>query len=226
VKKVCKINRQYRYGIALLLGLFFCNTLVIHAQYFNPKGVLAIDLSIPTNERNLALRNTMEGLVHTGIAYQYNVWKGMTIGGGVNYSFFKADHFALQSSMGRGGMHMPAGHLKLGYEKFTTERFAMYGGLRGGYSAIVVVNDSCTAMMDQPFQTYAPFLELQFEITMLTESNGQDGFNIGLGYSFYFETYNRDFLCREDLPTILDEHTQGIIRFLSIGFGYKYFFQK
>jgi len=215
---------KLRFYILLLLGVLV--SISGNAQYFKPKGSIYVETTIPTNEKNLAFQNTMEGLFHGGIGYQHSIWKGLTLGAGVNYSFFKINQFSLGQSIGNGGMHIPAVHLKIGYEKFTTERVSFYGGIRGGMSSIHVVNDSCEANLGGPYQTYTPFVEALFELTILTESGSQDAFNLSLGYSLYFKEYNADFLCRETLTGLIPEASDGIIRFLSIGFGYRYYFDK
>ena len=211
---------------SVFIYIFWLTSVNVNGQHFEPKGVIAVDISIPTNERNVAFERTMEGLFHGGIGYQHSVWKGFAVGAGVNYSFFKANQFSLKQTIGRGGLHLPGVHLKLGYEKFTTDRFSFYGGVRGGLASAIVVNDSCKLNTGKSFQALSPFLELQFEITVLTEQNSPDGFNINLGYSFYFNEYNASYLCRHQLPGIIDEDTNGILRFLSFGFGYRFYFQK
>ena len=210
-----------------ILLLFFTGLSgALCAQYSAPKSSLYVETTIPANERNRAFENTMEGLFHGGIGYQRPVWQGLTVGAGVNYSFFKINQFSLSKKIGTGGMHIPGVHVKVGYEKFTTDRVSLYGGIRGGVSSIYVFNDSCEANLGGPFQTYVPFTELLVELNVLTEVASQDAFNINLGYSFYFKEYNAEFLCRQNLSGLPQEYSDGIIRFLSFGFGYKYYFEK
>ncbi len=195
-----------------------------YGQYFNPKGSIYVSVCIPTKEKNVAFNRTMEGLFHGDLGYQHAIWKGLTIGGGVNYSFFSINRFALSQTIGTGGMHLPSVHAKLGYEKFTTERVSLYGGIKGGYSSIYVVNDSCTKNLGKAYNTSTPFLELEVALNVLTETDSQDGFNITFGYSFYFKEYTPDFLCRDNFTSLLPEHSDGIIRFFSVGFGYRHYF--
>ena len=132
----------------------------------------------------------------------------------------------MNQTIGRGGMHIPGIHLKVGYEKFTTERVSFYGGVRGGIGSIYVVNDSCEAKLNGPYQVYTPFVEGLFELNVLTDVGSPDAFNINFGYSFYFKEYNADFLCRDHLTGLVPESANGIIRFFSFGFGYKYYFER
>ncbi len=193
-------------------------------QSFDPTGSLYVETTIPTNEKNLAFASTMEGLFHGGVGYQYAIWNGLTIGGGVNYSFFKINQFSLNQTIGRGGMHIPGLHLKVGIEKFTTDRVSFYAGVRGGISSIMVVNDSCEVKLGGPFQVFSPFIQGQFEINVLTDQTSSDAFNINLGYSIYFREYDETYLCRENLTGLIPESTEGLIRFFNFGFGYKYYF--
>lgn len=208
----------------IILFSFLLNVVDVNCQIIKPTGALVVDVSIPTKGKNATFGKTMEGLFHGGIGYRHNVYKGLNIGAGLNYSFFISNKISLNQTMGGGGTHIPGAHLKIGYEKFTTNRVSFYGGLKPGYGALIVENDSCELSIGGPSVNYAPFLELQFEINMLTDLGSSDAFNILMGYSFYFTEFNQDFLCRSYLPGILPENSLGLTRFFNIGFGYRYYF--
>ncbi len=214
-------------GILLIFGIFWLSTNFLFAQSLTPKGSLYVDVTIPTNERNRAFEQTMEGLFHGSIGYQRNVYKGLTIGAGVNYTYFTMNRFAFNSTIGTGGAHLPAVHLKLGYEKFTTDRVSLYGGLKVGYGDFIAMSDSCL-LNGGNGRTQHPslFIAPQIEVNFLTELGSSDAFNAIIGYSIYFQEYNASYLCRESFPGFIPEYSQGLLRFLNFGFGYKYYFAK
>ena len=199
---------------------------IVMAQTMDQKGSLFVDVTIPTNERNISFNRTMEGLFHGGIGYQHNVYNGFTIGVGVNYSYFVMNRVEFSSTIGEGGTHLPTGYLKLGYEKFTTDRVSLYAGLKAGYSNVMIFSDSCSIKLDGPFQQGAVYLSPQVEINVLTEINSPSAFSMILGYSWFFHEYTPSSICWSTFPGYLEEHSQGYLRFLNFGFGYKHYFGK
>ena len=212
---------QKIFFIVLLLSCFQSQ-----AQIISPKGSLFVDVTIPTNEQNRAFSRTMEGLLNGAIGYQYNVYKGLTVGLGAKYSYFTANRVEFNGTIGGGGTHIPGGFLKLGYEKFTTDRVSLYAGVKAGYANIMVINDSCQVKLGGAFQRGTVFIEPQIEINILTELGASSAFNMIVSYAWNLQEYNSDFLCRSSFPGFIPEYSTGYIRYLSVGFGYKHYFGK
>jgi len=211
--------------LAFSLMTFTFNAKSQSFSYAEPKASFSVDLGIPTSERNLTFNNVLEGLFHGGLGYQYNVYKGLSLGVGANFSYFSNNRFSLNSSIGKGGLYMPGINMKVSYEKFTTERFSFNIGMRGGYSYMISVNDSSKIKLGGPFIAQCFFVEPQLEMLLTTEKGSPDGFSLVLGYSFYFKEYNAEFLSRDFLVGLSQEASQGITRFFSLGFGYRYYFK-
>lgn len=211
-------------GFRLLLVLVLTSAFV-HGQnkVFEPQGSISVDLGIPAQGKNESFRNVMNGLFNGGINYQHNVFKGLTIGVGAKYSFFIVNSFALGNVEWRGGLHTPAVYGKIGYEKFITDRFSLNFGVKSGYAMQFSTGDSCKVKLGGPYQENAFFLEPQLELLLLTDKNSSDGFSFVLGYNMIFSEFGPQFLCMETLPNSVPEHYEGITRYLTIGFGYRYY---
>jgi hypothetical protein len=207
----------------IIICLFF-TTLNVNAQYLNPKGSLSVDVGIPTAERNIAFSRVLEGLFNGGIGYQYNIYKGLTIGAGLKYSFFVNNRFALNKTVGKGGLHIPAFYTKISYEKFTTDRFSFNFGIRVGYADMISINDSTRTNLGKPYYEQTFFIEPQLELLLTSEKNDPNGFSLMLGYNFYFSEYSTDFLARQQFIGFLPEWSKGYTRFFSLGFGYRHYF--
>jgi hypothetical protein len=191
---------------------------------YQPKGSFSIDIGIPTSERNIAFSNILEGLFNGGLGYQYNIYKGLTVGAGAKYSFFTNDRFALKQTVGKGGLHIPSVYLKLGYEKFTTDRFSINISARSGYANLISVNDSSKALLGKPFMESVFFVEPQLELVLTSEKNDPNAFSLMLGYAVYFAEYRPEYQSRIQFTGFLPEHSKGLTRFFSLGFGYRYYF--
>ena len=204
---VCLIQKSYSQGLS-----------------YQPKGSFSVDVGIPTKEKNLAFNRVLEGLFNGGVSYQFNVFKGLTIGAGSKYSFFINDRFALDNSVGKGGLHIPSMFLKVGYEKFTTDRFSYSFSVRTGYANLISVNDSSKVALGKAFSESSFFAEPQLELLMTTEKNNPNAFSLMLGYAIYFVEYRPEYLSREKFKTLNPEDSNGVTRFFSFGFGYRYYF--
>lgn len=191
---------------------------------FDPTGSFTVDIGIPLSEKNYAFNYILEGLFNGGVGYQYNVFEGLTIGVGAKYAYFINDRFALGSSVGKGGLHIPSLFFKVGYEKFTTDRFSYTLSMRGGFSKMISVNDSSKVVLGKAFIENTFFIEPQLELLMTTEKNDPNAFSLILGYAIYFSAYRPEFLSRENFSGLNKEDSEGVTRFFSFGFGYRYYF--
>lgn len=213
-------------SIVILSFVLLFAGLQVQAQEkaYEPKGSFSVDVGIPALGQNYSFKRIMEGLFNGGVTYQYNLFKGITVGAGAKYSFFDMNTFALNNADWRGGLHMPAGYLRLAYEKFTTERVSLSAGMKIGYSYMISANDSCKTAMGKPYTYGTFFMEPQIEALMLTGKSDAGGFSFVLGYNFYFADFGPEYLCMDEFPNLSEEDYKGITRFLSIGFGYRYYF--
>ncbi|UKN02669.1 hypothetical protein K6119_03970 [Paracrocinitomix mangrovi] len=207
----------------LLVFLFAFNQLNAQTKVFEPKGSLSIDVGIPAQGKNESFGRVMNGLFNGGINYQYNVYKGLTIGLGAKYSYFIVNSFALNNVNWRGGLHMPALYGKIGYEKFISERFSVNASTRLGYAMMISANDSCQKIMGKPHTEGTFFIEPQVELLFTTDKNSASGFSLVLGYNFYMAEFGPEYLCMDEIPNLFEEDYVGITRFLSIGFGYRHY---
>lgn len=214
-------KRFYTY---IILFLLFYNNNLTYGQYLDPIGSFTVDIGIPTAERNKAFHNVLEGLFNGGIGYQYNIYKGLSVGGGAKYSFFINNRFALNKTVGKGGLHIPAVYAKVSYEKFTTDRFSFNFGVRFGYAQMISINDSTKINLGKPYIKETFFIEPQLELLLTSDSDEPNGFSLILGYNFYLQEYNTDFLARQQFIGFLPEWSNGYTRFFSLGFGYRHYF--
>ena len=209
----------------IFVGVMAISTLT-YAQgekVFEPTGSISVDVGIPAQGKNDAFGYIMNGLFNGGVNFQYNVWGGLTLGVGVKYSYFIINPHSLNNVEWRGGLHMPSAYGKIGYEKFITERFSLNVSARMGYTMMLSSNDSCKVNLGGPFTESAFFLEPQIELLFTTEKESPHGFSLVVGYLMNGARFRPAYLCMENLPNLLEEDYVGMTRFLSIGFGYRYY---
>ena len=210
----------------LILVFVLCFKLAEAQTYYEPKFSFSVDLGIPAKAKNESFGRVFEGLFNGGITMQYNIFGGITAGAGLKYSFFTLNPFSLNNVQWGASMHMPAAYLKLGYERFTTDRVSFNISARAGYASLFAVhsNDSCDVGLEKNTMEMAFFVEPQFELVLLTDKVSSDGFSLVLGYPFYFNEFGPRYLCMEKFPGYAAEEYVGITSFFSFGFGYRYYF--
>jgi len=191
---------------------------------FTPKASFSLDLGVPAKPKNFAFERVLAGLLNAGADFRYNVYKGLTVGAGLKYNLFTINPFAFNNIDMDGGMQMPGAYLHLGYEKFTTERVSFSFSARAGYSLLMAFNDSCKVAHGGQHINSTYFLEPQIEMVMLTDKVSEHGFSMVLGYDFYFHEFKSEDICVSTISELLPENYEGIIRYFSIGFGYRYYF--
>jgi hypothetical protein len=216
---------MYEKALLTLLLTFVLHTVApAQSKEFVPKGSFGFDMTVPTRAQNPALQRIMQGLYNGGVDYQYNFFKGIKAGVGLKYSFFTLNSFAFNNADISGSYHMPGAYVRLGYEKFTNDRVSLSASVRSGYSFLLSVNDSCRAVNGGPHVEQSLFVEPEVEILVLLDEVSPHAFSFVVSYSIYFDEFEVKELCMQDVPNVLPEDFSGITRFLSIGFGYRYYF--
>lgn len=186
-------------------------------KILQPKGSLRTDLMLPLTTSNLTYKRFLDGLVDFSFGYQHNVFKGMYLGGGAHYYYAQIDPFALNSDV-KGGLHYTGAYGKLGYEKFLSEKFAIDFGVKGGYTYLFSVNDSCATS----YQSHFPFIQTQLSLTLMASE--KSGFSLSIAYNHYFDNFRPEYVCFDSFSGYTPSNYAGISQTLSIGFSYVYYF--
>ena len=200
--------------------IFFFSLVVssINAQAINPDDSFTFELGLPNATNNKAYRSIMQGLVCISPTYQYALKNGISFGIGLHYSYFAINEFKVQPKI-FGGIHSAAAFLKLGYEKFWTERFGTETGCKIGYLNSFSISDSIL----NHIKTEATFIEPFISLIATSSVNSSYRFTIGFhfyGYRFTPETIG-----------ILDSNLgysnadfSKIASAFTISFGYTFYF--
>ena len=202
-------------------GLIFFFSLIvssINAQAINLDDSFTFELGLPNATNNKAYRSIMQGLVCISPTYQYALKNGISFGIGLHYSYFAINEFKVQPKI-FGGIHSAAAFLKLGYEKFWTERFGTETGCKIGYLNSFSKSDS----IKNHIKTEATFIEPFISLIATSSVNSSYRFTIGFpfyGYRFTPETIG-----------ILDSNLgysnadfSKIASAFTISFGYTFYF--
>ncbi len=100
---------------------------------FQPDWSFNTELQLPVAFTNKAFKTIMQGLINVEPSIQYTLPNSLSFAVGGKYSFFTVNEFKITEKL-TGGMHSLGGWVKIGREKFHSDRFATDVGMKIGYT--------------------------------------------------------------------------------------------
>lgn len=207
----------------ILLTLFLCNLSV--AQEITPKYTFNVELGLPIAIANEPFDAVMQGLVGVSSYGQYTTPFHLNIGIGARYSLFTINQFKVPVPL-NGSVHTGAGFIKIGYDKFLTDRFAIDFGVKVGYS----INSADVKELDVDGKQVARYnnkndaVLIEPNLGLILSADEKNSYRFFLGYNILGYGFSPGFIGLESNsgwdPTAYNKLTQ----FLLIGFGYTYYF--
>lgn len=207
----------------ILLTLFLCNYSV--AQKITPKYTFNVELGLPIAIANEPFDAVMQGLVGVSSYGQYTTLFHLNIGIGARYSLFTINQFKVPVPL-NGSVHTGAGFIKIGYDKFLTDRFAIDFGVKVGYS----INSADVKELDVDGKQIARYnnkkdaVLIEPNLGLILSADEKNSYRFFLGYNIVGYGFSPDFIGLESNsgwdPTGYNKLTQ----FLLVGFGYTYYF--
>jgi hypothetical protein len=199
----------------------FIGSLSLKAQEITPDDSFTFDLCLPNAMGNQPYRNIMQGLVHASMHYQYAFKSGFYIGAGTHYSYFAINEFRVTPKI-YGGIHSGAAFLKMGHEKFWSERFGTDIGLRAGWVRSYVVSDALAALNASPTIREGIYMEPNLSLILTADVN--QSFRLTIGYPLYAYPFSPQLIGIEGNMGYDPAEFQRNSNFLSVGFGFTYYF--
>ena len=205
------------FGFIVLLSV----TLNISAQKIDPDDSFTFELCLPNSFVNKPYKTIMQGLVSAAPYYQYSLKSGISFGAGVHYSYFAINEFRMPVKV-FGGIHTGAAFLKLGHEKFWTERFGTDIGCKFGYLQSYAVSDLLRSKGMFYRQTEALFIEPTIGFVLSADVNCS--YRLTIGYPFYGYSFTPNTIGYDsDMGFSLAEFSKTC-SFLNVGLAYTFYF--
>ncbi len=199
----------------------------VTAQKLEPKYTFNVELGLPVTLQNTPFNDVMQGLVGVSIYQQYSFPFHLNIGAGVRYSLFTINEFAVVDPV-IGSMHTAGAFLKIGYDKFLTDRFAIDFGVKCGYSLNFSSTRENNTDGDIINRTNLSNGSIQIEPTLglILLADENSSFRFTLGYNIQGTGFSPRFIgLSSDSNWDPNKYTSPT-QFLVVGFGYTYYFRK
>lgn len=204
----------------LHIVLFSLFVTTANTQEIIPKFTFNVDLGLPVTLKSKPFNSYMQGLVCANIYGQYSFPFHLNLGLGVRYSLFTINEFSVPEA-NDGAMHTGAAFLKIGWDKFITERFAMDLGVKAGYALNYANTDLNKALGDNPRQIASILIEPT--IGLILSADEQNSYRLNIGYCIQGYTFSPQTL---GFPTDsgFDPNKYGsTTQFFVFGFGYTHY---
>jgi hypothetical protein len=210
-----------QFFIRFFFLFLFTGSLPLKAQEITPDDSFTFDLCLPNAMGNQPYRNIMQGLVHASMHYQYAFKSGFYIGAGTHYGYFAINEFRVTPKI-YGGIHSAAAFFKTGHEKFWSERFGTDMGLKAGWVRSYVVSDALEELQQVPQIREGLYLEPNISLILTADVN--QSFRLTIGYPLYAYPFSPQLIGIEGNMGYDPAEFQRNSNFLSVGFGFTYYF--
>lgn len=193
-----------------------------NGQEIIPKFTFNVDLGLPVTLRSKPFNSYMQGLVCTNLYGQYSFPFHMHLGLGVRYSLFTINEFSVPEA-NDGAMHTGAAFLKIGWDKFITERFAIDLGVKAGYAINYANTDLNKALGENPRQI--PSMIIEPTLGLILSADEQNSYRLNIGYCIQGYTFKPQTLGFPSDSGFDPNKYGNTTQFLVFGFGYTHYFK-
>ena len=207
--------------IVLFCFFFLLQIGVAHSQKIKPDDSFTLELGLPNAFVNKPFKTIMQGLVSISPYYQYTLKNGLSFGTGLHYTYFAVNEFRVPSKV-YGGMHTGAVFIKVGHEKFWTERFGTDIGIKTGYAQSIITTDALKDKGISYNQIESVYVEPVLGLVVASDVNAS--YRLSIGYAFYGFSY-KPWLIGVDSQLGYDPaEFNKKSSFLTVGFAYTHYF--
>jgi len=210
--------------IYILLTLTLCNQSV--AQKITPKYTFNVELGLPISVANEPFDVVMQGLLAVSTYGQYSTPFHLNIGIGGRYSLFTINEFKVPVAL-NGSVHTAAGFIKIGYDKFLTERFAIDFGVKVGYSfnASDVKELNATGKTIARYNNSNQAILIEPNLGLILSADERSSYRFYLGYTIQGYGFKPDFIGLQTNSGWDPSGFNKLTQYLVVGFGYTYYFK-
>ena len=201
--------------LAVILLLLFAFSAFTQNEE-QPKGSLKAGIAFPVLTSNYVFKSLYKGIFDIEALYQYNVFKGITVGGGIKVDMFKYRSLAFSDSV-RFPVIMISPMAKLSYERIVSDIVAFDFGARIGYSFISSTGINCTDK-----QQFGGLL-LEPKVSFYLFVNGPYALSLNVSYAYVFANYDPSWICDTNIPGYNPSDWEKDTQYITIGFGFSWY---
>lgn len=207
-----------------IISFLFLSINYVESQKIEPKFTFNVELGLPVALANEPFDDIMQGLAYTSIYGQYSFPFHFHVGLGARYSLFTINEFRVPSPVD-GSVQSIGGFLKLGWDKYHTDKFATDFSVKVGYTTnFATTKVELESGQVNHFQQKEAIV-IEPTVALVLAANEQNAYKWIIGYSILGYGFSPQMIGLNSdgdyNPTIYGKATQHLI----VGFGYTYYFR-
>jgi hypothetical protein len=206
----------------VLIAALVMRMLDYSAQVIEPKHTFNVELGLPNGFTNEPFKNIMQGLVNFSTYYQYDFKNHLTAGVGIRYGYFAINEFKVPKPV-YGGMHSTGAFLKVGWEKFINDRFAIDLGVKVGYSQHFFDTDRNDSAGLNPIQLNSVYIDPTLGLILTADE--VSSYRLFISYASYGFGFKPSMIGLETFGGYDPAQFNKVTGFLIVGFGYTFYFK-
>ncbi|MFO0494420.1 MAG: hypothetical protein ACK50Y_02720 [Flavobacteriia bacterium] len=206
----------------VLIAALVMRMLDYSAQVIEPKHTFNVELGLPNGFTNEPFKNIMQGLVNFSTYYQYDFKNHLTAGAGIRYGYFAINEFKVPKPV-YGGMHSTGAFLKVGWEKFINDRFAIDLGVKVGYSQHYFDTDRNDSAGNNPIQLNSFYVDPTMGLILTADE--VSSYRLFFSYASYGFGFKPSMIGLETFGGYDPSGFNKVTGFLIVGFGYTFYFK-
>ena len=187
----------------------------------NPKHAFNAEVRIPITVQNPAYKRMIKDMIDASVSYTYYFPFHMTVGAGFRMMYNVVNVTQVEPGLtGRLGTLGP--YLKIGYEKFVSERMALEGAIRFGGVFNSFVTSKNKELNGSSYKNSSLYIEPN--VSLILSASENTSFRLNIGYAIYgykFKPYHLGSVSQGNWTA--DELNRNL-QSLNIGFGFTYYF--
>jgi hypothetical protein len=204
----------------LVFGLLIFSSAT--AQKIDPKYTFNVEIGLPVSVTNPLFGDVMQGLVNVSPYAQYSFPFHFHIGAGIKYSYFTINEFSVPEPR-FGGVHSTGGFLKLGWDKFHSDRFATDLGVKVGYNQAFFTSYQSKGINVKNVQVGSSLLEAT--IGFILSADERNSYRWIIGYGIHGAGFRPDHIGLSSNGGYDPAKFNNVTSYLLVGFGYTYYFK-
>ena len=201
----------------LLLGATFKG----NSQKINPGYTFNVELGLPSATSNESFDDIMQGLVTANVYGQYTFPFHLNVGAGLKYSYFAVNQFSVPTPV-FGGIHSGGAFVKVGYDKFYSNRFAMDYGVKIGYMDNFMLTDVNKTIGAHPVHVQSVVVEPT--VGFILTADERNSYRLNIGYTIYGYGFQPTMLGLESNGAYQNDNLNNATQYFFVGFGYTFYF--
>ncbi len=186
-----------------------------------PKHAFNAQVRIPLTVQNAAYKKMVKDIVDVGVGYTYHFPFHMTIGVDARMMYNQINATQVEPGL-TGGIGTLGVLLKLGYERFITERFGMEASVKFGgvYNAMNTTKN--IERLGQGYRNTA--LVVEPNISFILTASEATSFRLNVGYNIFGYKFSPYDIGSTSLGGFDENQLNKATQIICVGFGFTYYF--